>query len=68
MVETVLTRYYLFVCLFVSATVAGRSSQVGVESELQLLASTTATWDLSLHHGSWQHGARDRTHVLMDTS
>ena len=51
-----------------------------VESKLQLPAYTTATatWDPSciyeLHHSSWQrqilnplHGARDRTHILMDT-
>ena len=50
------------------------------ESELQLLAYTTATamWDPSHicnpHHSSWQcrilnslSGARDQTHVLMDT-
>ena len=53
----------------------------GVELELQLPAYTTAiaTWDLRLvcdpHHSSWRHWilnqlikARDRTHVLMDTS
>ena len=52
-----------------------------VKSELQLLAYTTATatWDPSrlfgLHHCSWQHWiphplieARDRTHILMNTS
>ena len=52
-----------------------------IESELQLLAyaTTTATQDLSLicdlQHTSWQHWmlnslseARDRTHVLIDTS
>ena len=55
--------------------------RLGVESEFQLPAYTTATatWDLShicnLHHSSQQHWilnslseARDRTHVLMDTS
>ena len=55
--------------------------RLGVESEPQLLAYTTATatWDLShvcdLHHTSWQHWilnllseARDRTCVFMDTS
>ena len=55
--------------------------RLGVESELQLLsyATATATWDLShvcsLHHRSRQHWilnplskARDRTHVLRDTS
>ena len=56
-------------------------SRLGVESELQLLAYTTATamWDLSsicdLHHSSGQRQiinllskARDQTLVLMDTS
>ena len=57
--------------------------RLGVESELQLPAytSATATWDPScvcicdLRHSSWQHwilnslsGARDRTHVFMDTN
>ena len=55
--------------------------RLGVELELQLLAYATATAvrDLShvcdLHHSSWQHwilnplsGARDRTHVLMDSN
>ena len=55
-------------------------SGIGAESELQLLASTTATAtaDLScicnLHHSMWQcwilnplSEARDRTHILMDT-
>ena len=53
----------------------------GVESELQLLAYTTATamWDpgclCDLHHSLWQRRilnplseARDRTCILMDTS
>ena len=50
-----------------------------VESELQLLATATATWDLShvcdLHHSSLQHWildplseTRDQTWNLMDTS
>ena len=52
-----------------------------VESELQQLAYTTATAMpdpnriCELHHGSWQHQilnppskARDRTHILTDTS
>ena len=56
-------------------------SRLGVESELQLLAYTTATatWDLSpicnLHRSSWQHQilnplseARDQTHILVDPS
>ena len=55
--------------------------RLGVESELQLLAYTTAnaTWDLShicnLHHSSRQRQilyplskARDQTHILVDTS
>ena len=55
--------------------------RLGVESELQLPAYTTATatWDLShvwdLHHSSWQHWilnplheARDWTCILMDPS
>ena len=55
--------------------------RLGVELEVQLLAYTTALamWDLSqvcdLHHSSRQRQvlnvlskARDRTHVLMDTS
>ena len=53
-------------------------ARLGAESELLLLASTTATgmWDLSrvcdLHHSSWQRQilsplgkARDQTHNLM---
>ena len=55
--------------------------RLGVESEQQLLAYATATetWDPShvcdLHHSSGQRQilnplskARDRTHILMDTS
>ena len=55
--------------------------RLGVKSELQLLAYTTATamQDLShicdLHHSSQQHQilnplseARDQTHILMDSS
>ena len=55
--------------------------RLGVESELQLPAHTTATalWDLSqvcdLHYTSWQRWildplseARDGTRILMDTS
>ena len=58
-----------------------KSPGQGVESELQLLAYTTATAtpDASricdLHHGSWQgrilnpvSEARDQTRFLMDTS
>ena len=53
--------------------------RLGVEMELQLLATGTATWDPScvcdLHHSSWQNWilnslseARDSTSVFMDTS
>ena len=55
--------------------------RLGIESELQLPAHTMATamWDPShictLHHSSQKcqilnplSGARDRTHILMDTS
>ena len=55
--------------------------RLGVESELQLLAYTTATATqdpsniCNLHHGSRQclilnplSGARDQTHILMDAS
>ena len=56
-------------------------SGLGVESELQLPAYTTATampdpsYICDQHHGSYQHQilnplseARDQTHILMDTS
>ena len=53
--------------------------RLGVELELQLPANATATADIScvceLHHSSQQRWilnplskARDRTHILMDTS
>ena len=53
--------------------------RLGVESDLQLLATATATWDPShvcdLHHSSWQHRilnplneAWDQSCVLMDAS
>ena len=55
--------------------------RLGVESELQLPAYTTATATqdpsrvCKLHHSSWQHWilnplreARDGTHILMNTS
>ena len=48
--------------------------RLGAESELQLPAYSTATAvpDLSrvfnLHHSSQQPGARDWTHILMNTS
>ena len=61
-------------------SVAYGSSRLGVESDRQLLAYTTATAmaDLSsicnLHHSLWQlwipnplNKARDGTHILMDT-
>uniref|UniRef100_A0A8D1PHS3 Cornichon family member 4 n=1 Tax=Sus scrofa TaxID=9823 RepID=A0A8D1PHS3_PIG len=72
-----------FMYLYRATPVAFRNCRLGVESELQLLAyttaSATATWDLShvcnLHCILWQHRilnplseARDRTHILMDTS
>ena len=51
---------------------------LGVQSELQLLGTATATADPSCvcnpHHSSWRQQifnlvskARDRTHILMDT-
>ena len=59
--------------------VAYGSSQARVESELQLMAYATATWDLrhtcNLHHSSRQRQilnplsmARDQTLILMDPS
>ena len=51
--------------------------RLGVESELQLLAYTTATQDPScvgnLHHGSWQHwipiqGSNLHPHVCLSDS
>ena len=73
---------FLFVfCLFRAATVAYGSSRAGVESELHLLAYTTATvmQDPScvcdLRHSSGQcwilnplSEARDRTLILIDAS
>ena len=75
---------YLFTSLFVYC---GRHlwhmevPRLGVESELQLLAYTTATATqdprhvCDLYHSSWQcqmlnplREARDQTQVLMDTS
>ena len=74
----------LFFCLILFFRAAPSTYEVprlGVESELQPLAYTTATgmWDPSqdcdLYHSSqqrWilhpQSEARDRTHILMDTS
>ena len=67
--------------LFRAVPTAYGNSQARGESELQLLAYTTAiaTQDLSsicnLHHSSWQcqilnllSKARDQTCILMDTS
>ena len=78
--------FCLFVCLVLSFVILGphpwhmEVPRLGVESELQLLASTTdtATWDLScvsdLRHSSWQRRilnplseARDQVCILMYT-
>ena len=72
---------YLFICLFRAIPEAHGSSQLGLESELQLLAHTTATATLDpshvcdSHHSSRQrrslnplNEAGDRTRVLMGTS
>ena len=72
---------FFFLVFFRASPTAYEVPRLGVESELQLPAYTTATatQDLScicdLHHSSWQHWipdqlrkARDRTHILMDTS
>ena len=72
---------FIYFLLFRATLMAYGGSRLGVKSELWLLAYTTATVmrDPShvchLYHGSWQHRipdplsqARDRTHILMDTS
>ena len=72
---------FFFFWLFRATLEAYGGSRLGVESELQLPAYTTATamWDPSrvcdLHHSSQQRWvlnplseARDRTHILMDLS
>ena len=74
---------YLFIYLFFSraAPVACEISRLGAESELQLLAYTTATTTQvpshigNLHYRSRQHRiliplseARDQTCLLMDTN
>ena len=73
---------FLFVCFLLGRHVQHvEAPSLGVKSELQLLAysTATATRDLSrvcdLHHSSQQHQilnllseARDRTHILLDTS
>ena len=79
------TCIYLFVCLFIYLFLVLHQLHMevpglGAESELQLLAYTTATaiWDLShfcnLHHSLLQHRilnplseARDQTLILMYT-
>ena len=73
------TLFYIFA--FWDWPAAYGSSSLGVKSELQLPAYSTAIakWDPShicdLHHGPWQHQilnplseARDLTHILMDPS
>ena len=68
-----------FFLLFRAAHAALEIPRLGVESELQLLAYTTATETLDmsymcdLHHSSWQHRvlnplkeARDQTYILKD--
>ena len=76
--------FCFFVCLFVFKGLHLQHMEIprlGFESELQLLACSTAiaTQDLNhvcdLHHSSWQcwilsplSEARDWTHILMETS
>ena len=70
---------YYFFYFFRATPMAYGSSQVGVESELQLLATATAiaTWDPSCicDHSTQQYRilnplseARNGTHILMHTS
>ena len=72
---------FLFFLLFRATPAVHVSSQLGVESQLQLPAYTTGTATQDLihvchpHHSSQQHRisnplneARDRTHILKDTS
>ena len=73
---------YLFIFVFLGPHLQQMEfPRVGVKSEMQSLADTTATamWDAShvckLHHSSWQiwvfnplSEARDQTYVLRDTS
>ena len=72
---------YLFICILGLHLWHMEVSRLGVNSELQLLAYTTATatWGMSrvcdLYHSSQQRQilnplteARDQTHILMDTS
>jgi len=81
-VECVFFFFFPFVFVFLGSHFRHMEvPRLGVESELQLPAYTTAmaTPDPShiceLHHSSWQHWslnplseARDPSHVLMDTS
>ena len=73
--------FFFFFCFLVPQVQHMKFPRLGVKSELHLLAyaTATATQDLShvgdLHYSSWQcqilnpmSEARDRTHVLMDTS
>ena len=73
--------FILFFCFIGPHPQHMKVPRLGVKSELQLLAYTTATamWDpcciFSLYHSSWQHQilnllseARDRTPIFMDTS
>ena len=69
---------FAFFCLFVFLEWLSRHMEVprpGVESELQLLAYTTATATQDLSHSSWQRRilnplikVRDQTCILVDTS
>ena len=72
---------YIIVCFLGLHLQHVEVPRLGVKSELQLLAYTTATATrdpsciCDLHHSSWQHHilnppneARDRTFILMDTS
>ena len=77
--------WVLFIYLFIYFCFVGPHPQhmevprLGIKSEIQLLATATATRDPShvcdLHHSSWQHQilnplseARDRKCFLMNTS
>ena len=71
--------FFFFFGLFRADLWHMKVPRIGVELELWLLATATATPDPShvcdLHHSSWQprifnplSGTRDRTCILMDTS
>ena len=71
--------FFFFFCFLGPLPRHMKVPRLGVELELQLLATATATWDLSrichLHHSSWQRWilnplseSRDRTCILMDPS